>query len=170
VHTVHRFEALFATLARELGDLPGAEPWRGEVLRRAAELQRALRGGDDGRALAAATSLVGLGEGSTPAGDDYLIGALHALALDGGAVGANDHVAALREVLPAVAMTRTTSPSAAWLAAAARGESSTVWSALLQALAAGDEKAVAAAARTVRATGHTSGAFSLRGFLDTVAP
>jgi hypothetical protein len=49
------------------------------------------------------------------------------------------------------------------------GEASPVWRALLGALAAGDEAAVRAAARTVRGTGHTSGAFSLRGFLDTLA-
>jgi hypothetical protein len=158
---------LIQTLAAELGELPGCEPWRGEVLRRGAELQHELRRGDEAGALAAAASLVGLGEGSTPAGDDYLVGVLHALDAADGAGGSG---AAVRQGLPALAATRTTRASAAWLAAASRGEASSVWSALLRALAGGDETAVAIAARTVRATGHTSGAFSLRGFLDTVAP
>src|ERR1044072_1873037 len=70
---------LVAVIADELSELPGAEPWRSEVLRRAATFQRALRDGAVAAVIAAAASLAGLGEVSTPAGDDYLVGALHAL-------------------------------------------------------------------------------------------
>ena len=66
-------------LSVELGELPGAEPWRGEVLRRAAAFQVALQSCDEDGAIAMAEALAGLGEGSTPAGDDYLVGVLHAL-------------------------------------------------------------------------------------------
>ena len=155
---------LVAVLAEELGKLPGDEPWRGEVLRRAAAFQDALRLGSDGAVLAASAKLVGLGEGSTPAGDDYLVGVLHALAPSDGEGAGQSLLAALAVIGDG----RTTAASAAWLAAAARGEASPVWRALLDALASGDEPEVRRAARAVRGTGHTSGAFSLRGFLDTL--
>lgn len=156
---------LVATIAEELGELPGAEPWRGEVLRRAEEFRHARRRGDDDGGLAAAVKLVGLGEGSTPAGDDYLVGLLHALALGGEGQAEDSLLATIAEA----GNGRTTTASAAWLAAAARGEASPVWRTLLDAVAAGDEAAVRLAARAVRATGHTSGAFSLRGFLDALS-
>ena len=155
---------LGAVLAEELGKLPGEEPWRGEVLRRAAAFQNALRLGGIDAVLAASTKLVGLGEGSTPAGDDYLVGVLHALA-PSGREGARESLVA---ALAGIGEGRTTAASAAWLAAAARGEPTPVWRALLDALASGDEPEVRRAARAVRGTGHTSGAFSLRGFLDTL--
>jgi hypothetical protein len=168
-------------------DLPGAEPWRGEVLRRGAALQAALRGGDEEKALTAAMALVGVGEGSTPAGDDYLVGVVHALRWLGarsphpGAdelppyLGARDGrgavpAAALLVALASLGQGRTTAASAAWLAASARGDASRPWAALLAALDGGEETvAVAAAAAAVRACGHTSGAFSLRGFVDVLA-
>ncbi len=156
---------LAAILAKELGELPGDEPWRGEVLRRAAVFQDALRSGSVDAVLVAAARLVGLGEGSTPAGDDYLVGVLHALPLSGGGRAESLPLAALASVGEG----RTTAVSASWLAAAARGEASSVWRALLDALAAGDEPAARGAAGAVRVTGHTSGAFSLRGFLDTLS-
>lgn len=163
---------LVAVIAEELGELPGAEPWRGEILRRAAELRHALRSGGCDAVFVAAGGLIGLGEGSTPAGDDYLIGVLHALRF----AEANDDVrdsstsdrrSSLAAVVNDLGPARTTVASAAWLAAAARGEASPVWRALLDALGNGDETAVRAAGRAVRTTGHTSGAYSLRGFLET---
>jgi len=157
---------LTAAIAEELGELPGSEPWRGEVLRRAAVFQDELRSGSFDAVLAAAAKLVGLGEGSTPAGDDYLVGVLHALTAKDPAVASSHPLA---RALGGLGECRTSAPSAAWLAAAARGEASPVWRTLLGALDAGDEVAVRTAARAVRSTGHTSGAFSLRGFLDTLA-
>ena len=154
-----------AVLTEELGELPGAEPWRGAVVRRAAVFQYALRIGDVDAILLASMELVGLGEGSTPAGDDYLVGALHAVSLGGGA-GREDSLLAS---LAGIGDGRTATASAAWLTAAARGEASPVWRALLDAWAAGEEHAVRICARAVRGTGHTSGAFSLRGFLDTLS-
>lgn len=155
---------LAAVLAEELGELPGAEPWRSEVLRRAVYLQDALRIGHVEGVLSAAVKLVGLGEGSTPAGDDYLVGVLHALSLG----GEEQAEGSLLATIANAGQGRTTRASAAWLAAAARGEASPVWRALLAAIGAGREAAVRTAARAVRATGHTSGAFSLRGFLDAL--
>jgi uncharacterized protein DUF2877 len=156
---------LASILAKELGELPGTEPWRGEVVRRAAVFQDTLRSGGVDAVVAAAAKLVGLGEGSTPAGDDYLVGVLHALALNGGGRAEN----LLLDALVSVGEGRTTTASASWLAAAARGEASPVWRALLDALAAGGDVATRRAVGAVRGTGHTSGAFSLRGFLDTLS-
>ena len=153
-----------AALAEELSELPGTEPWRGEVMRRAAAFQEALHRGSVEAILAAAARLAGVGEGSTPAGDDYLVGVLHALPLSGRARTADGLLGSLADIGDG----RTTTASAAWLAAAARGKASLVWRALLDAWAAGDEPALRRAARTVRGTGHTSGAFSLRGFIDTL--
>jgi hypothetical protein len=174
-------------LEEELGEMPGAEPWRSAVLARAAELQRAWRdpAGDWSAIESAVAALAGLGEGSTPAGDDYLVGVLHALHHGRGQApplhpegkdvfGRDARSAAAR--IAAVAAARTTSLSAGWLLEAGRGEASPRGRALLDAMtlwnATGDRGALAAvraAARAVRRSGHTSGAFSLRGFLDTVA-
>lgn len=164
---------LVTAIAEELGELPGAEPWRSEVLRRAAALQHALRSDVRDAFPAAAGALIGLGEGSTPAGDDYLVGVLHALPFAGASerVGdgdTSDRRSALAAAVNNLGQARTTAASVAWLIAAARGDASAVWRALLAAVSTGDEAAVRAAARAVRTAGHTSGAFSLRGFLDTL--
>ncbi|HXT52432.1 MAG TPA: DUF2877 domain-containing protein [Thermoanaerobaculia bacterium] len=153
-------------MAVVLGEVPGTEPWRGEVLRRAELFQAALRVGAIEAITTAAAALAGLGEGSTPAGDDYLVGVLHALARGR---PPSPRMAPLVASLGGIGETRTTAASAAWLAAAARGEASPVWRALLDVLASGSEVDVRRAARAVRGTGHTSGAFSLRGFLDTLS-
>lgn len=163
---------LLQVIAGELGELPGEKPWRDEVLRRAWRLQAALRQRDRPAVFEAAAALVGLGEGSTPAGDDYLVGVLHALRCstdDALRARGPDHDDSLVVALGAFGHGRTTKASAAWLEAAARGDASPVWRELLSALAAADGERVARAAGAVRATGHTSGAYSLRGFVDTLA-
>jgi hypothetical protein len=149
---------LVPILGAAASELPGSEPWRSAVLARGGALAVALRAADRPAALAAAGSLVGLGEGSTPAGDDFLMGVLHALwAAD---------LPARRWALRLVsgAATRTTGASSGWLAAAARGAVGERWRELLGALAACDRGAARAASARVRCLGHTSGAFSLRGF------
>jgi hypothetical protein len=158
-----RWLGLLPVVAAVAGDPPGAEPWRGAVLARGRALAAALVAGSLADARDAAARLAGLGEGSTPAGDDYLMGVLHALWA--GAAPARDWA---RELAGACAG-RTTRASAAWLATAAEGAVGEPWERLLAALARGDDQAVRRAARGVRCLGHTSGAFSLRGFLDASA-
>jgi hypothetical protein len=156
--------ALLPLLEENVAALPGSEPWRGAVLKRGEALAEALRRGDRALAVSAAAALAGLGEGSTPAGDDYAMGALHALwATD---LPARRWAAALA----AAAAPRTTIGSAAWLRAAADGAVGERWRELLGALACGETRAVRAATRRVRALGHTSGAFSLRGFHAVASP
>lgn len=157
-----RWLGLLPRVAEAAGEPLGAEPWRGAVLARGSALVAALEGASVAVARDAAASLAGLGEGSTPAGDDYLVGVLHAL-------WAADHPARRwAAVLAAACAGRTTGTSARWLAAAARGEAGDRWRDLLAALADADGVAACEATRRVRALGHTSGSFSLRGFLDAL--
>lgn len=111
--------------------------------------------------LAGARALAGLGTGLTPAGDDFIVGAL--LAAWAGAFGAD--VAALGAPLAEAAAVRTTTLSAAYLRAAALGECAAPWHRLLTALVAASEPEINAALRALLAVGHTSGADGLAGFL-----
>ena len=119
----------------------------------------ALALGDVERLEASAMDLVGLGAGSTPAGDDYLVGAFYALWARS---DADWLVGSIQIVAP-----HTTTPSAAWLRAAARGEASPTWRYLIEALGVGhSDLAVRRATREVLECGATSGAASVAGFVD----
>jgi hypothetical protein len=121
--------------------------------------------GTEGQLAPAAARLAGLGHGLTPAGDDFLMGAMLRAWL------AHPEPGPLCRRLAAVAAPRTTTLSAALLQAAARGECSAAWHALLAALAAGDAAdagaALTTATRRVLAHGGTSGGDTLAGFLLT---
>jgi len=112
-------------------------------------------------ALAGVQILAGRGGGLTPAGDDFIVGAL--LAAWAGLFGAE--AAALAEPMAEVAAPRTTTLSAAYLRAAARGECAAPWHRLLAALVAASDSEINAALRALLAVGHTSGADGLAGFL-----
>ena len=110
------------------------------------------------------SSLAGLGPGLTPAGDDFIAGVLLALAL----VRQHRGDAALDEIatmLVETAAPRTHEISGAYLRAAHDGQVGERWHPLLGALAAGDTAQIAAAAAPVLATGETSGADMLAGFV-----
>ena len=127
---------------------------------KAAETLRASwRRGDAVGMQRGATQLAGLGGGLTPAGDDFLAGAMLWAWLAHPAPRPFCHL-----VLEAAAP-HTTILSAALLRAAARGECSAPWHRLLAALAKGGEARLASAVQAVRAYGHTSGSDALAGFL-----
>ena len=113
----------------------------------------------------AASRLIGLGEGTTPAGDDFLVGFLGGLwaaasndtARAGFASGLGHRVAAMK--------TRTSWLSGCYLAAAAVGEVSERLTALLSGLASGDGVEAVRAARAGIAVGHSSGACAVLGLL-----
>jgi len=128
----------------------------------AAEVLRAGWEGNLARLQEGAAGLAGLGGGLTPAGDDFLAGALLWAWL------AHPAPAPFCQVLAEVAIPRTTTLSAAFLRAAARGECSAAWHALLAALSEAAEAEIAVAVREVLAHGATSGADSLAGFLYLV--
>jgi hypothetical protein len=163
--TCHRHTPAGSLLA-----LLGAPP-RGNVLagatftaaRKAAQALQEGWAGDLERLQEGAVGLAGLGGGLTPAGDDFLTGTMLWAWL---AHPASDP---LCRALTAAAVPRTTTLSAAFLRAAARGECSAPWHVLLSALtqgpSEGGEGRITAAVQEILARGATSGADSLAGFL-----
>ncbi len=150
-----------------LGDPPRGDGLADGTLAMAQAAAQALQegwAGDLERLRAGAAGLAGLGGGLTPAGDDFLTGAMLWAWL------AHPAPARLcRDILDA-AVDRTTTLSAAFLRAAARGECSAPWHGLLAALSErlGDEgeARITAAVQEILARGATSGADSLAGFLS----
>ncbi|MBI1877356.1 MAG: DUF2877 domain-containing protein [Chloroflexi bacterium] len=104
--------------------------------------------------------LAGLGSGLTPAGDDYLVGVMAALWLTG--------QKALLPRMAHMAARQTTTLSAAFLKAAARGEFMEPWHALAQALSAGETGAFSQAIEQVAQFGASSGRDALAGFATTL--
>jgi hypothetical protein len=107
----------------------------------------------------ALAALLGLGEGLTPAGDDWLGGALIALHALGGAGPATALGTALLRQAPA----RTSVISAAHLRCAATGEGAAALHDVLAALWALDRAALAESLGRLDAIGHTSGWDALAG-------
>jgi hypothetical protein len=124
-------------------------------------LTAGLAAQDAGQTSAGARALAGLGGGLTPAGDDFIVGAL--LAAWAGMYG--DGAERLGPELVEAAAPRTTTLSAAYLRAAAAGECMAQWHALFAAQIRADEAATRAAVAALVSIGHTSGADALAGFL-----
>ncbi len=132
------------------------------VLSTAQAAADALREGwtdDVERLQAGAVRLAGLGSGLTPSGDDFLTGVM--------LWGWLAHPAppSFCQTLAKASIPRTTTLSAAFLQAAARGECSAPWHTLLAALHTGQDNEITSAAQEILAHGATSGADSLAGFL-----
>jgi hypothetical protein len=109
-----------------------------------------------------AYALSGLGGGLTPAGDDYMVGAMLAAWLLYPAGWARS----LAETIVEAAAGRTNRLSTAWLRAAARGEAGLRWHLLLEALTTSDLDGLEDAVLDLLSVGHTSGADALGGFVD----
>jgi hypothetical protein len=117
---------------------------------------------EDRAALAAfAERLAGLGPGLTPSGDDVLMGLIHAIFVRYPV----ERAAEASRVVDRAAVGRTTSLSAAWLNAAAAGEAGHLWHRMVRSASAGEDGGLRGAIRTILATGHTSGADALAGFV-----
>ena len=104
-------------------------------------------------------SLIGLGPGLTPSGDDFLGGALIALAL----LGQNALRASLWQVVRPLLPALSNDISSAHLAAAATGLGSCALHDLLDAVIAGQVEAIPGRVRAVASIGHTSGLDALAG-------
>jgi hypothetical protein len=128
-------------------------------------LQHGLENSDLAACAEGARNLAGLGMGLTPAGDDFLLGVIYTLWLScfqrSGA-----KTQRMIEAIAETAAAQTTTLSAAWLRAAARGEAGEPWHELIEALKNG--AGVTQAIERILATGHTSGADALAGFVFTV--
>jgi hypothetical protein len=108
----------------------------------------------------AVTQLAGLGGGLTPAGDDFLLGTMAALWLSG-----QEQLAPL---IAETAVPRTTTLSASFLKAGARGEFIEPWHALAQAWVMENKRAVAEAIEWIANFGASSGLDALAGFANTM--
>ncbi len=107
-----------------------------------------------------ASQLAGLGQGLTPSGDDFLMGALYAAWI----LHPRDVATVLAQGVADSAAPLTTSLSAAWLKSAARGEAGIRWHRLFEALLVGEETHVWAEVESILSVGETSGADALAGF------
>jgi hypothetical protein len=108
-------------------------------------------------------ALAGLGGGLTPAGDDFICGALFAT-WAGMYAPRTTQYANLLNLIAEESASRTTTLSAAYLRAAARGECMALWHNLFDALRAG-KRDLRFEIGELLAVGHTSGADALAGFI-----
>ena len=146
-----------------------ALPSGSRLLRRAqpaiSELERWLADGADASPPRGAVErLIGLGPGLTPSGDDYLGGAMIALSTFGYPVLAD----ALASPALAAAPDGTNRISAAHLRAAAKGLGAAALHRSLDALARGDNRALAESLRGLDAIGHSSGWDALAGAVSAL--
>lgn len=130
-------------------------------------LARACASGEAADVAGAAAALIGLGPGLTPAGDDFVGGACFARAVLAPDVPDPAWRCAVAEVR-GLARARTHPVSAALLADLTEGQGWAPLHDLARALAAADDAAALAAARTVVRLGHSSGWDLLAGVLAAV--
>jgi hypothetical protein len=130
----------------------------------ASKLAQAVAAADLEGCGTAARHLAGLGPGSTPSGDDFIVGAAYAACI----LHSPENARTLAQRMAAAAVPLTTTLSAAWLEAAGRGEAGTGWHRLFAALAQADTSQVLAAVDYLLEIGHTSGADALAGFLGAI--
>lgn len=126
-------------------------------------LNSALVTADFSSSLVATRKLAGLGIGLTPAGDDYLIGAIYATWI----IHPIEKATNLAGEIAETAAPLTTSLSAAWLRSAGRGEAGILWHGFFEALISEDSAAIRLQISKLLSVGHTSGADMLAGFIGT---
>jgi len=114
---------------------------------------------------AAAKQLAGLGQGLTPAGDDFIFGALLAAWI----IHSPEVAKNLAEEITNVAAPLTTSLSAAWLRSAGRGEAGIRWHVFFESLMSGDSASIQKKMDKILAIGETSGSDALAGFIRVFA-
>jgi hypothetical protein len=111
-------------------------------------------------ALKITSQLAGLGAGLTPAGDDFLMGAVYATWI----IHPPEIAKMIATEITELAAPLTTSLSAAWLRSAGKGEAGSLWHRLFDALLSGNAMQVEAAMDRILDIGETSGADALAGF------
>ena len=126
-------------------------------------LSTALTKADIPTALIRTRQLAGLGQGLTPAGDDFIVGAVLAAWI----IHPPEVARVLAEQITNTAAPLTTSLSAAWLKSAGRGEAGILWHNFFDALSSADPKQIQDTANHILAIGETSGADALTGFIAT---
>jgi len=124
-------------------------------------LTSALTNADIPSSLTAVRKLAGLGIGLTPAGDDFILGAVLAAWI----IHPLEIVSALAKEIANTAVPLTTSLSAAWLKSAGNGEAGILWHEFFDSLLNSDSVCIQTAADKILAVGETSGADALAGFI-----
>ena len=124
-------------------------------------LSSSLAAADIPSALTITFQLAGLGNGLTPAGDDFIFGAVLAAWI----IHPPETASVLAKEITTTAAPLTTSLSAAWLMSAGRGEAGILWHEFFDALISDDKMAVKESVEELLAIGHTSGADALAGFI-----
>ena len=114
--------------------------------------------------LIATKQLAGLGSGLTPAGDDFILGAVLAAWI----IHPSEVASALAKEITEVAAALTTSLSGAWLRSAGRGEAGILWHQFFESLHTGNLFSIQLQITKLLAVGHTSGADALSGFVGTL--
>jgi hypothetical protein len=109
--------------------------------------------------LTTAKQLAGLGQGLTPAGDDFILGALLAAWI----IHPPEIARVLAEKIAETAAPLTTSLSAAWLRSAGKGEAGILWHKFFEALSH-PISSLQSPISKILSIGHTSGADALAGF------
>lgn len=130
------------------------------LLRLSLSLSRAIIHADLPSARNSALKLAGLGIGLTPAGDDILMGAMHATWIVHPQITAES----VTQEMARAAASLTTSLSGAWLQSAARGEAGAVWHELFNAFI--HDENIYAPLSKILSVGETSGSDALTGFLS----
>jgi hypothetical protein len=126
-------------------------------------LSSALATADISSALKITSHLAGLGAGLTPAGDDFIMGAMYAARI----LHPPEIASVLTQEIANTAAPLTTSLSAAWLKSAGRGEAGILWHEFFNALVSSNTDAVQLQITKLLSVGHTSGADALAGFIDS---
>jgi hypothetical protein len=126
-------------------------------------LAASIAAADIASCIHAAQKLAGLGQGLTPAGDDFLMGAVYAAWI----IHRHEVAECIAAEIAKVATPLTTSLSAAWLRAAAKGEAGILWHKLFDALISGNETAIDTRTSNILSIGATSGIDALAGFINT---
>ncbi|MCC6300834.1 MAG: DUF2877 domain-containing protein [Anaerolineales bacterium] len=133
------------------------------ILQFSNSLTSAILNADIHAAKQSARNLAGLGIGLTPAGDDFLMGAMHAAWM----LHPRETAKRITEEIANVAVPLTTSLSGAWLRSAAKGEAGELWHEFFDAALEGEN--IYLPMSKILSVGKTSGSDALTGFLATLS-
>jgi hypothetical protein len=128
-------------------------------------LSLALVNADIPAAIEITSKLAGLGVGLTPAGDDFIMGALYAAWI----IHPPEIARVLAHEIAESAVGLTTSLSAAWIRSAGRGEAGQLWHELFEVLITRVESDIQRSVGQILSVGETSGADALVGFTSVFA-
>jgi len=124
-------------------------------------LSLGIRNNDIALCRQGAAGLAGLGVGSTPSGDDFVIGTLYAMRV----LHTPARSTELATAILAEMKSRTNRLSRMWLDAAAEGKAAEAWHNLLDKLISRSDIANERSVERIMDVGHTSGADALAGFI-----